>query len=84
MSGVIPPFPLIPSLCAKEINKDFVVVFLYDGTPLFIFFLDRSFGSSRSNWKSSVNGGRKRSWKPSRKKISMNTVLSLLMKLNGS
>jgi hypothetical protein len=37
-------------------------------------FLDRSSGNSRSNWKSSVNDVRKRSWRPSRRKIKMNTV----------
>jgi hypothetical protein len=47
-------------------------------------FLDRSSGNSRSNWKNSVNGVRRRSWRPSRRKIKMSTVLLLLMKLNGS
>jgi hypothetical protein len=47
-------------------------------------FPDRSSGNSRSNWKNSVNDVRKRSWRPSRKKINMNTVPSLPMKLSGS
>jgi hypothetical protein len=47
-------------------------------------FLDRSSGSSKSNWKNSVNEGKKRNWRLSRKRISMNIVLSRLMKLNGS
>ena len=83
MSGAISPFPHAFIVC-KEINKDFTFLILDAGT--LFFFLDRSSGSSRSksNWKNSVNDGKKRSWRPSRKKISMNIVLSHRMKLNGS
>ena len=74
-----------PCIHCVERSKYFTFLFLDAGTPLFFFFfLDRSSGSSKSNWKNSVNDGKKRSWRPSRKKISMNIVLSHPMKLNGS
>jgi len=81
MIVAISPF-LHAFIVCKEVNT-LPLYFLMLAYHCF-FFLSRSSGSSKSNWKNSVNDGKKRSWRPSRKKISMNIVLSHLMKLNGS
>jgi hypothetical protein len=72
---------LIPALSSAYMLKN-LCGSVFTGAIVELF-LGRSSGNSRSNWKSSVNDVRRRNWRPSRRRIKMNTVLLLLMKLNG-